>query len=252
MLTTMYPQFKGDIRAVFVHRLAKGIANIADITVLAPDSPVAEKFEIIDGVKIKRFSYWLNRKKQQVAYGIDTRRNLKKLGALIQFPFYFISFFKNTLLLGRSADIYHTNWTPTAGIAIITNWFSIKKKPIILTIRGSDIRYIPAFINKFIFKRVNIITVPSPVYVADSYALPGKKTTKEILDSLSNPPEILEIYDCLDETEFKITERPVEMEELEEKIQDKLVVSFLSRVDPSKDPVTFVSSIPEVIKSFKK
>lgn len=112
VLASTFPRWKGDTEPGFVYELARSLTKNFDITVLAPHYHTAKKFEIMDGLKVVRFSYFLS-KYQKLCYEGGIHENLKKsFLAKLQLPlfslFEFLSIF--SLLLKRKYALIHAHW----------------------------------------------------------------------------------------------------------------------------------------------
>jgi glycosyltransferase involved in cell wall biosynthesis len=128
----------------------------AKVTVISPSIesvPDQEKFG--KNIVVKRFAYFFP-KRWQIVKRVNTpiygRMNLL---FYLQLPFFLLGFIIAVLQNARDMDIIHCNWTSAALVALPVKWFF--KKPIVVTIRGSDIRLIPEFINRYIIKRVSAV-----------------------------------------------------------------------------------------------
>ena len=128
-----------------------------DINVVVPSSKNSPLSENWGKINIIRFKYWIKQNKQKLAYGDGTMLNLKSsFITIIQLPFYFISFFNKVVKIWSHTSIFHCQWTVTAIFPIIINALPFfKKKPIIVTFRGTDLRILPGWFNKFIIRPFN-------------------------------------------------------------------------------------------------
>lgn len=154
ILTTSYPLFDGDSTGNFVSGLAEElVSRKLKVDVVAPHTLRSATIEDMGGVRIRRFRY-APKSLEKVAYGFGVLGNIRhSVLAKIELPFFMVSFFVIGLRVAKKADIIHANWTFAALIAIAIKKFT--KKPIVLTVHGSDIEKVPNFLNKFILKRVN-------------------------------------------------------------------------------------------------
>lgn len=228
ILTTSYPRSKRDFWVPFMHSFAKEIAKTHQITVLASDGPGAEKFELRDKVKIYRFTYFLPRRLQRLTYTGGMIESFKtSILSKIQAPFFLLSFFIKSLSLVRKCDIIHAHWTISALVVIPLK--KIFKKPIILTVHGGDLRGTPEILSRFIIKHVDVVTS------AHQNVIDKIKSFK-----LNRP--IFDIKNMLDYDKFN--RKYIRNIKNEFKIKNEKIITFIGRLEPMKDPLTFVRSIP--------
>ena len=139
----------------FVLAEARGYAeNGAQVKVLTPYYPGAKTTEYIDGsIEVIRFRYFWPRNLHRLKKpGVAIYSNKSLLG-LIQIPFIIISFAYNIFRLSGWADIIHSQWTVTALLALPAKF--LRKTPVVMTPRGSDLRLLPPKVNRFIHKHVS-------------------------------------------------------------------------------------------------
>ena len=156
IVTTSFPgENESEIGGKFVYYEALGYSlNGADVTVLTPHFRGASKRkEINDNLRIIRFRYFWPATFQTLVNNQTPIYGKVNFLRLLNIPFFIISFFFNVLKYGRRADVIHCSWTPTVLFALPVRFFF--KTPIVLTPRGSDIRMLPKWLNKWIFKKVD-------------------------------------------------------------------------------------------------
>lgn len=141
--------YGGEFLLAEAEAYAQAGAHVRVLTPHAPGLPLHEKFP--NGVEIVRFRYFFPTSQQKVrdSQPIYSRSNL--LWKLLQLPFFALSFLFSIGREMRHADIVHANWTPTALLAL--PWQRFFKIPVVLTYRGSDLRLLPKWLNRFIIKR---------------------------------------------------------------------------------------------------
>lgn len=139
--------------------LAEAIAyaeNGAKVKVLTPYYPGAKKHEImVHGIEVIRFSYFWPRSLQRLKQPGKPIYDNKSILTLLQIPFLFLLFILRIFRERKWADVIHAQWTVTALLALPAKWvFNIK---VVATARGSDIRLLPNFLNRFILKKVDAV-----------------------------------------------------------------------------------------------
>jgi glycosyltransferase involved in cell wall biosynthesis len=230
-LTTSYPRYDGDYPGVFTFWLHRELVRRGvEVHVIAPGADGLKEEEVWEGVHIHRFRYFFPRSLQKVAYGAGILANLRKdPWAWLGMPTFLLSFFLKTLRIGRKCDLLHCFWSPTALIALPLA--KLAGKGIVLTVLGSDIRYLPAFLNRFIFALVDRIVAPATEIFEELEKL-GVKGYNVI------PMPV-------DESKFH-RQQDFSSVRREFGLNDEWVVSFVARLDEFKDPLTFVKAIPGI------
>jgi len=129
----------------------------ASVEIVAPDYSIGPREEIFGkNIKAHRFRYFFPRKWQILRRPDGSPLyQQKSILAFAQLPFLLLGFLWAILRHGRKADIVHCNWSFTALAALPLRW--IYKVPVVLTTRGSDLRLIPRFLNRFIFSNVDAV-----------------------------------------------------------------------------------------------
>ena len=140
-LTTSFPRFEGDHAGSFVFNLAKHLKKGGvEIDVIVPNEGRQKKHELIEGLKIHRFSYF-SRRHQKLAFKSGIPENLRKNKLLLfVLPFFLISFFLSSIKHVKQADIIQCLWFPLGVLGIFLNFFH--KKKLIVNLRGSDRKYL--------------------------------------------------------------------------------------------------------------
>ncbi len=215
--------------------LAKGLAEKGvDVHVVVPSSPNSKNlFDLKNGVKIHRFKYFFPKKYQKLTSGqsiLDEYNN--SFIAKLQLPFFLLSFILKTLKVARKSDLIHANWTLAGIPGLIAK--KLYKKKLLLSEHGAGIRSMPKFLNRFILKNLDGI-ISSSVEQDDIIRYLGWKE---------------KIYDIKNISDTKRFEKRVNTNKFksEYKLNNDPIVTFLARLVPFKDPITFVKSIPIILK----
>ena len=106
MLTSIFPRFKGDHcgAGTTIYEMAKKLSSQhgLDMSVVAPNYYRIPKYEVMEGVKVYRFSYFFPRKLQKLAYDAGIPTNLRKFKlAKIQLPLVCPEFLFSSVLAGK-------------------------------------------------------------------------------------------------------------------------------------------------------
>jgi glycosyltransferase involved in cell wall biosynthesis len=138
-LTTSFPQNQEDFSGLFVWRLTQALENEGVFCrILTPSSMRSSSWP--ESSIVRRFKY-APRSWQQLANlpgGIPHSLNKHPLlYGLV--PNLFISMAINLVLASRSCDLIHAHWSVCGAIAVFTK--RVHQKPIVTTLRGSDINW---------------------------------------------------------------------------------------------------------------
>lgn len=228
-VTTSFPRFKGDFAGSFVFRFAKYLTQAGTrVFVLAPGAAGYPITDVIEGVRIYRFTYFYPRKLQRLAYasgGILANIRHSWL-ARLQVPLLFWCTFLAILRHQNSVDLIHCHWLPTAIAALLARPFSRNKAAIAFTNWGSDTRHLPTWLSRWTIARLD--------------------------GCISTAVETDEHLKSLGRTEFRQIMAPVDEERftpsaVESDLRDELalpkeipILPFIGRLDSFKDPLTFI------------
>jgi len=222
--------FKGQAAGECYYQLARELVRAGcRVTVLLPQDRETPASEIMDGIQVKRFTYWWPQRLHAVAYGLGIPENLEASGlARLQFPFFLLAFLARGLALARKADLIHVITTSPAPVGILARL--LWRKPFVMTVIGSDVRLGPRWFNRFILR------FPHRVI----------SCTREqdlILAGLGRRKGVCDIKHLIDFSRFKTSPavRTKMREELGLKPGD-FVVTFVGRLYDFKDPLTFIKA----------
>lgn len=182
VLTSSFPRYKNDwwqqaILSIYSNMDKKKYM----ITIIAPSSPDSKAEEDFDGIFVKRFSYFYPSYLQLLTSGEGVLYSSQKniiLGKIQIFTFVLAEFFfLLKTLIKEDFDIIHANWIlPQGLIAVIAKF--IFKKPVILTIHGTDVFALKKlnFIKAFIIKYCDYCTANSSATYETAYKIyPSEK-----------------------------------------------------------------------------
>jgi glycosyltransferase involved in cell wall biosynthesis len=158
MLATTFPRSATDFAGQFVFGYARAIvAEGASVTVIAPHDGNALHHEVVDGVTINRFTYWLPKSAQGLCYGAGIPTNIRRRRWLaLQLPFLEAGFMAAALRHGAQADIYNPHWTFAGLATVAASW--LNRKPIVTTAYSAE--YVPKMLrqpNKLIVRNSDAV-----------------------------------------------------------------------------------------------
>lgn len=241
ILTTSFPEFRGDLAGNFVASLAQALSQRAllHIRVLAPHSPNTRKYERLEKVEVNRFQYLYPAAWQRVSYGDGIPANVRssRLAQLGLVP-YLVAFAGVVLRYRNVTDVYHAQWIVSGFVAVIAR--RIHRKPIVLTVRGSDLNLIRGNVLtalvRWIFTRVALITTVSD-------ALRQKVLTFGI-----TPDKVRTIPNGIDCHRF----RPLPKTEMRDRLHlpaDHQIVLWVGRLIPIKGLEFLLQAIPTILQA---
>jgi len=132
-LTNAYPDFGSSYRGIFIKKMAELLRDVGyEISVVTPKIyKGSQYFEEQNGIKVYRFPFFA-RNKLLIEY--------KKIPFLRMVLYYITGFFLTIYAVFKNrCDVIHTHWAiPTGPIGVWVG--TLLKKPLIVTIHGSDLR----------------------------------------------------------------------------------------------------------------
>lgn len=144
VLTSTFPRWEGDREPPFVFELSKRLAQEFEVLILAPHAEGARRREVMAGLQVYRFRYFLAAG-ETLAYNGGILANLKrKRRNYLLVPFFALGELVELIRLLRTTriDAIHAHWIiPQGLVAIIANFFAPGGgKPIIVcTSHGGDL-----------------------------------------------------------------------------------------------------------------
>ena len=229
-ITTSFPRYPRDFAGSFVFRFAKYLAREGlRVTVAAPGAPNFPVRDMFEKVEIHRFTYFYPEAYQCLAYDEGILGNIRKSWvARLQVPFLLLACVRAVYHLHDNNDIIHCHWLPTAVAALMVRFLKGSCVGIILTNWGSDTRLLPKCLSRWVLKHVD--GVISTAIETDAHLLELGRT------------EFCKITAPVDEDRFK-------KEHVSDDLRQKLnidhnipVIAFIARLDPNKDPMTFIDA----------
>ena len=223
--------FKGQWAGECYYQLAKGLVRAGvDMTVLLPQDKDTPAAEIMDGIKVKRFSYFWPQKYSSVAYGKGgVTANLKTSWlARFQLPLFLLVFLFRGAQLARQADLCHVITTSPALAGVLARW--LWRKPYVITVIGTDVRNGPKAFSRFILNEAHRIVACSP-------------ELKDVLDGIGDFKHQCDIKHIIDFDRFtvRVEDGPLIRSELGLKPED-FVVAYIGRIDYLKGPLNLVKA----------
>lgn len=118
--TSTFPIRLDDALPRFVYDLAQSLTGSCEVTVLAPDAPGALREEKMGDVSVRRFTYFLPRAWQALAYGDGMRQNIEKsFVAKFQPPSYILrqACATRSIVRGNRIQVVNSHWTVPQGLS---------------------------------------------------------------------------------------------------------------------------------------
>ncbi|MFH1079367.1 MAG: glycosyltransferase family 4 protein [Pseudomonadota bacterium] len=179
ILTTSFPLGHGDLSGIFIleqgrHLVKQGIK----VVVVAPHHPGAPKHEVMDGMSVHRFPYFLPEKLQKLCYGSGMPYNLKESSwSQIQLPFLLATFIFQAIRHARHCDIIHAHWSLAGLAGLIAS--KISGKPIVLTMHHGNTQTLTK-IEKVVLEQVDYVLCNSAFTLSHVLETAKPKVTKVI------------------------------------------------------------------------
>lgn len=166
-IATTHPRFADDSEPSYVLGVNRELAGLGHkVTALVPHASGAALSEIVDGVRIERFRYFLPASLQRLCYNGGILPNLQRSWwARINLPFFV---FAQALAVARMAtckhyDLVHCHWLITSGL-MGALFAGLGDAPLVVTAHGSDVfTENPLFLSldRFVLRRCAACTVNS-------------------------------------------------------------------------------------------
>lgn len=137
-----FPVHENDGLPRFVYDLAQALANHADVTALTPDAPGALRHERMGDVDVERFTYFLPRDRQCLAYGNGIRDNLRgSFAAKLQPPPFIACQAAATRSLARRRDVavVNSHWIIPQGLSTALARGRRRRFGHVLTVHAGDV-----------------------------------------------------------------------------------------------------------------
>jgi len=130
------------------------VENGAEVRVITPRFDSVPCQDVLEsGIKVFRFDYFFPIRWQCLKQpGKPLYSELSWL-SILQIPFLMLVMAWKILQHGRWADVIHAQWSLAALLALPAKWMFGTR--IVLTVRGSDIRLLPSWLNRFIHRQVD-------------------------------------------------------------------------------------------------
>ncbi len=168
VLTSTFPRWPEDREPRFVYDLCRRLSDVFEVHVLAPHTRGAERYEIMDGLKVHRFCYF-PAKYQNLAYeGGILEKIRRKPWVLFQVPFFLAAqvVFIRRLATQKRFHALHAHWIIPQGLcAVLAQWGRPVKIPILCTSHGGDLFGLQGqvfdILRRWILDRCDVVTVVS-------------------------------------------------------------------------------------------
>jgi len=189
-VTTLFPRWKNDSRGPIIYKTAKELHNLGiEVTVINQHGPNCETWEEMEGIRVYRPHYfWPNKLEilHNIGGGLPAAWEKYKWTRIL-FPFLLVAQTIAIIKLAPRHDIIHAHFTIPAAAAILSSLFH--RKPVVATVRGSDIYRIPKYNLGRIFTRITLnkckkITLMSRDLLEETWRI---GITKEIIKYIPPP-----------------------------------------------------------------
>ena len=233
VITSVYPEFKGDPHGIFIHRLMREISKQGhDVHILAPYSGGKTDY-ILEGVNVEKFNYFYPKRFQRLCGRSGMIDNVKE-GIFVKFQFLTFILF-NVIYSCRKLnhmDIVHVQWPIPNGLGALFLKY-IYKIPYVNTIYGEEI---------YLSKRYHTMPIIKLLVNNSSKTIMISSGTLKTSINVGLKKEKFEIIPFGVDTKFF---RPIQIEK-DEKIFEILSVGYLIE---RKGFDYLIKAVKEVLKS---
>jgi phosphatidylinositol alpha-1,6-mannosyltransferase len=245
IVTSNYPRWESDTTTPFVHNFARELVRQGvQVRVLAPHNIGAKTKEVVDGVEIRRFRYWLPLSGQTVCYQGGALGNVSKNPSnKSKLPTLVISELIATIreIHFWKPDVVNSHWLlPQGFVAALACKLTRTKH--VATVHGGDVFTLnsPLFrkLKKFAINHSSLVTVNSSV---------TEKVTKELAPDTQTPflklPTGILPLPILDKTKITVLRA-----RLQKKSEEKLIL-FVGRLSEEKGVREAIQATAKLIEA---
>lgn len=170
VLTSTFPRWKDDAEPPFVFELCRYLSSHYEVIVLAPHSQHALFEENLSGIRVKRFSYFLENYETLCYQGGMLARLRQQPLRYFLIPFFIaaqlISAYR--LIKSENISIIHAHWIiPQGAIAYLLRYLAPHPIHILCTSHGGDLFSLKGGLFRFIKRKIlldaDAISVVSPI-----------------------------------------------------------------------------------------
>ena len=241
MLTSIFPRFKGDHcgAGTTIYEMAKKLSSQhkLDMSVVAPNYYQIPKYEVMEDVKVYRFSYFFPRRLQKLAYGAGIPTNLRNFKlAKIQLPLFVLNFFLRALGRAKKADILHVHWILNGLVGVLLG--KLFRKPMLINVHRvvSSGRWMRLLI-KYIVENVD-------------YLIFNSSYTRDALLKIAEPKKYCVLPCTIDIDKFKPGERSKLRRQLNFS-NDTLIIFFVGYLIEKKGIIYLLEAMPHILAKIK-
>lgn len=242
---TTFPRWKDDKVPYFVYDLCQEYKRLGlEVVVLSPHYKNAKFVEIIDGLKIYRFPYFLPFNLQKIAYDGGILDNLKNsFLAKLQVPFFLLSdfIFMSIVVVKEHIDVIHSHWILSQGfIASLVR--SITRRKHINTMHAGDL----ALLEKIPFRKIVVRFILANT---DNFTVVSKHGLSRFLHLLPNDnlTHKIEIIPMGINTKLFLPHQPKSALKKKYKIKEKNIILFIGRLAEKKGVKYVIEALPQII-----
>lgn len=165
VVTSSFPSRQNPVSGIFIKRLVDNVPDPVKISVLTPCASEPDAFPSDSSYQVKCFRYgpWKWQKLAHLPGGIPAAME-QNLFMKLLVPVFLLCMFLRCVREIPKVDIIHANWSVNGFICALANM--IARRPLILTLRGTDISKsesskVYSFILRFAMRFSQVVTVVS-------------------------------------------------------------------------------------------
>ncbi len=121
IITSKFPRFPNDPQPPFVFYYARELVRLGhEVAVVAPHDRSCRREEVMEGIKIFRYQYFIPESAQKLSYGPGIPANVhKSLFSMFQMPFFIVSQILKSRAVSKRfrPDVVHAHWGFPQGLS---------------------------------------------------------------------------------------------------------------------------------------
>ena len=240
LLTTSFPRFEGDPPGNFIYLLVKKlIQQNYQFRIVTLPAKGGYKRIISPALRVRKFNYFFPKSLQKFYSDSNIPKLLRgSFFAKLQFSMLLLFFTFKAIIVSKRCNIIHGQWLPGGLAATIIKKY--REKPVLVTIRGSDLNMIP--------KKGIVRKIARKIFLdADRIITVGDLLRNKIVDMRINPNKVFVIPNGVDMNMFRYRNKAEMRKQLDLPPKQKIIL-YIGYLLKAKGIEFLLNAMPDIIK----